>query len=74
MGSMRTRSSCGQYTWGLDLAGQSGSINSLESAGGIGGLLAVHDPDDPNDVSDPFGDFLFTHDGNGNVVQVVSFR
>lgn len=32
-----------QYTWGLDLAGQVGSVNSLEAAGGIGGLLAVHD-------------------------------
>ncbi len=30
-----------KYTWGLDLAGQHGSVNSLESAGGIGGLLAV---------------------------------
>ncbi len=25
-------------TWGLDLAGQAGNVNSLESAGGIGGL------------------------------------
>jgi len=30
-----------KYTWGLDLAGKHGSVNSLESAGGIGGLLAV---------------------------------
>ncbi len=29
------------YTWGLDLAGQQGSTNSLEAAGGVGGLLAV---------------------------------
>jgi hypothetical protein len=26
-----------KHTWGLDLAGQAGSLNSLESAGGIGG-------------------------------------
>jgi hypothetical protein len=30
-----------KYTWALDLAGQHGSVNSLEAAGGIGGLLAV---------------------------------
>ena len=41
------------YTWGLDLAGQVGSINSLEDAGGIGGLLALEAPQtvgDPLDV------------------------
>jgi RHS repeat-associated protein len=43
-----------KYTWGLDLAGQGGSLNSLEGAGGtldnpagrqgrVGGLLAVSD-------------------------------
>jgi len=25
-----------KYTWGLDLAGLNGSVNSLEGAGGIG--------------------------------------
>ncbi|MBN1513820.1 MAG: hypothetical protein JXB13_17520, partial [Phycisphaerae bacterium] len=32
-----------QYIWGLDLAAQAGSVNSLEQAGGIGGLLAAYD-------------------------------
>jgi len=53
------------YTWGLDLAGQRGSINSREGAGGIGGLLAVHDAEE-ND------DYIFFHDANGNVGQVVN--
>ncbi len=64
-----------QYTWGLDLAGLSGRINSLQTAGGIGGLLAVHQAalDRAGTVYDvPAGDYGFTYDGNGNVGQVVS--
>ena len=64
-----------KYTWGLNLAGQSGAqtsgLSMLEGAGGIGGLLAVSDPNDPNDPNDPFGDFVCFYDGNGNVAQVV---
>lgn len=60
------------YTWGLDLTGQAGSINSLETAGGIGGLLATHDPNDPEDGSDPYGDFLYFYDANGNAGQLLS--
>jgi YD repeat-containing protein len=30
-----------RYTWGLDVAGLAGTMNSLAAAGGIGGLLAV---------------------------------
>jgi hypothetical protein len=37
-----------KYTWGLDLVGQHGQVNSLESAGGIGGLLGVYDADEEN--------------------------
>jgi hypothetical protein len=37
-----------KYTWGLDLAGQMGSVGAwpanLESAGGIAGLLAMQAP------------------------------
>ncbi len=59
------------YTWGLDLAGQHGSVNSLEAAGGIGGLLAMCDPDDPCDPADTAGDFVYTYDANGNVGQLL---
>jgi RHS repeat-associated protein len=52
-----------KYTWGLDLAGLSGQVNSLESAGGIGGLLAVYDAT----LSDSY---VYFYDGNGNVGQV----
>jgi len=31
------------YTWGLDLAGLNGQVNSLEGAGGIAGLLSIYD-------------------------------
>ncbi len=61
------------YTWGLDLAGQQGSVNSLDAAGGIGGLLAISDPNDPNDPNDLFGDFAYTYDANGNVGQLIDW-
>jgi RHS repeat-associated protein len=63
-----------KYTWGLDLAGQSGSVGilpaSLESAGGIGGLLALEDVGDPNDPNDNLS-YVYLYDGNGNVGQLV---
>ena len=67
-----------KYTWGLDLAGQAGSVGqvsnlSLESAGGIGGLLAVEDLDDGAVGGDPVGSFLFCYDGNGNAGQLVDY-
>ncbi len=59
-----------KYTWGLDLAGQTGNVNSVESAGGIGGLLAVSDangtPANPNDDLA----YVYFYDANGNVGQV----
>ena len=55
-----------KYTWGLDLAGQNGSLNSLAGAGGIGGLLAVHDADGDED-------YVYTYDANGNVGQLVVY-
>jgi len=60
-----------QYTWGLDLAGQGGAVNSLEGAGGIGGLLAVRvrNPQEPPSSSDPC--YLYFHDGSGNVGQLL---
>jgi|GEM_PF-4340029 len=54
-----------KYTWGLDLAGQNGQINSLESAGAISGLLAAYDPA----VNRPLWYF---YDANGNVGQVLT--
>jgi len=71
-----------QYTWGLDLAGLSGAVNSLEGAGTIGGLLAVaqavetHEAPnaEPSVTADDAGDFLFFYDGNGNVGQLVNWK
>jgi RHS repeat-associated protein len=62
-----------KYTWGLDLAGQSGQVNSLEGAGGIGGLLAVWDSNDtPGDPNDDLK-YVYAYDGNGNVGQVLKW-
>ncbi|MGE0481698.1 MAG: RHS repeat domain-containing protein [Phycisphaerae bacterium] len=58
-----------QYTWGLDLAGLSGSVNDRTSAGGIGGLLAVHD-----ETVESGEDYLYLYDANGNVSQLVAFE
>ncbi len=63
-----------KYTWGLDLAGQHGSVNSLESAGGIGGLLAVAQAQVGGGSAAggvDAGDYVFTYDANGNVAQVL---
>lgn len=54
-----------KYTWGLDLAGQNGQVNSLESAGAISGLLAAYDPA----ANLPLWYF---YDANGNVGQVLT--
>jgi RHS repeat-associated protein len=51
------------YTWGLDLAGLNGQVNSLEGVAGIGGLLAIH-------TAAPV-DYLYFCDGNGNVGQLI---
>jgi RHS repeat-associated protein len=56
-----------KYTWGLDLAGLNGSVNSLQSAGGISGLLAVHDATVGGGV-----DYVYCYDGNGNVASLVN--
>ncbi len=82
-----------KYTWGLDLAGQAGQVNSSPQrvAGGdlegggipdsaahrqgqVGGLLAVDQAfiDYPTPQPDvPAGNYVFTYDANGNVVQVL---
>jgi len=64
-----------KYTWGLDLAGQSGQVNSLEGAGGIGGLLAVYDLNDTPGAEQTGDDlqYIYAYDGNGNVVQVLDW-
>ncbi len=48
------------YVWGLDLSG------TLEGAGGVGGLLMVCN------FQSPIGTHFAAHDGNGNVVALVS--
>jgi RHS repeat-associated protein len=52
-----------KFTWGLDLAGQSGS-QSITAAGGIGGLVATRD-------EDASASFVHFYDGNGNVTQMI---
>lgn len=56
-----------RYVWGLDLAGQMGSMNSLDSAGGIGGLLSIYDYNDAN----PDLKYIYCYDGSGAVAQLV---
>ncbi len=71
-----------KYTWGLDLAGQSGEPSrdrqgAGQSAGGIGGLLALHDPDDdgePNDPNDVERNYVYFYDANGNVGQLIDWE
>jgi RHS repeat-associated protein len=70
-----------KYTWGLDLAGQSGVQGSalpeaLEAAGGIGGLLAVEQVEVGGGTGQggvDAGNYVFAYDGNGNVVQVLDW-
>jgi RHS repeat-associated protein len=59
-----------KYAWGLDLAGQSGQLNSVEGAGGIGGLLATTDTAGTTATADD-RTFIYTHDANGNVSQII---
>src|SRR5690606_34563886 len=56
-----------RYTWGLDLSGQHGVINSLAQTAGIGGLLAIQD--DEFDTSPT--SLLASYDGNGNLTQLL---
>jgi RHS repeat-associated protein len=62
-----------KYTWGLDLAGQSGGqtsgLSGLEGAGGIGGLLAVCAPGAGRGATDL--NYVYFYDANGNVGQVI---
>jgi RHS repeat-associated protein len=53
-----------RYTWGLDVAGLAGKMNSLAAAGGIGGLLAVQD-------AGASQDYVYFHDALGSVGQVL---
>jgi RHS repeat-associated protein len=65
-----------KYTWGLDLAGLNGQVNSLEGAGTIGGLLAVAQTSRPEVFTEPViaaGNYIFFYDGNGNVGQLVDW-
>jgi RHS repeat-associated protein len=52
-----------KFTWGLDLAGQSGS-QSITAAGGIGGLLATRDEADAKS-------YVHFYDANGNTGQLI---
>ena len=63
-------------TWGLDVAGQNGQLNSLESAGGIGGLVAVYDTNGTTTGQNPTEDdktYVYLYDANGNVGQLVDW-
>jgi len=65
-----------KYTWGLDVAGQNGQVNSLESAGGIGGLLGVYDTNGTTTGQNPTEDdktYVYLYDANGNVGQLVDW-
>ncbi len=59
-----------KQTWGLDLAGLNGDLNSLDSAGGIGGLLAVRDANTTTTTGDDKS-YVFFYDANGNVREVI---
>jgi len=56
-----------KFTWGLDLSG------TRQGAGGIGGLLAVEDASGtPTNPSDDLK-YLYFHDANGNVGQLIDW-
>ncbi len=57
-----------KHTWGLDLAGLNGSVNSLEGAGTIGGLLSVADAARTDDR------IVYFYDANGNVTEVLNLK
>jgi RHS repeat-associated protein len=56
-----------KYTWGLDLAGLNGQVNSLEGAGTIGGLLAHEDH-----AVATTRNLMYFYDANGNVGQLMN--
>lgn len=58
-----------QYTWGLDLSGQSGNPSpaGIHGAGGIGGLLATYIPGVSSNRS-----YFYMYDANGNVGQMLT--
>jgi RHS repeat-associated protein len=60
-----------KYTWGYDLAGLNGQLNSLEGAGTISGLLAVQVPGGAVGGGD--ANYCYLYDGNGNVGQLVDW-
>ncbi|MBK8915075.1 MAG: hypothetical protein IPM64_10835 [Phycisphaerales bacterium] len=67
-----------QYTWGLDLSGQSGNstVGGLHGAGGIGGLLSVYDTNGTTTGEYATSDdksYVFLYDANGNVGQLVEW-
>jgi RHS repeat-associated protein len=61
-----------QYTWGLDLSGQSGnaSATGIHGAGGIGGLLAATEAQGTTSTGDDES-YWFLYDANGNVGQIL---
>jgi len=60
-----------KYTWGLDLAGLNGQVNSLEGAGTISGLLAVQVVGGAVGGGDL--NYAYLYDANGNVGQLVDW-
>jgi len=61
-----------EYTWGLDLSGQSGNPSpaGIHGAGGIGGLLATHWTGETTEGSDDEA-YIYFYDANGNVGQMI---
>jgi len=61
-----------EYTWGLDLSGQSGNPSpaGIHGAGGIGGLLATHWTSNTTSTSDDKA-YIYFYDANGNVGQMI---
>ena len=56
-----------RFTWGLDLAGLNGQVNSLEGAGTIGGLLAMEE----YQATGGNRQYGYFYDAIGNVGQLV---
>ena len=66
-----------EYTWGLDLSGQSGNVapangrlSGIHGAGGIGGLLGTHWTLNTTSTSDDKA-YIYFYDANGNVGQMI---
>jgi RHS repeat-associated protein len=66
-----------KYTWGLDLAGLTGSMGlrpvNQAPAGGIGGLVGIYDADATPGPAGGDGNYAVLHDANGNVTQLVAW-